>query len=57
MHAVIRRVESGLTIQDLASSNGTWLNGTKLAPYIPVPIKSGDQLLLGKIAIEMKSQI
>ena len=57
MHAVIRRTESGLTLQDLASSNGTWLNGTKLEPYIPEPIKSGDRLLLGEIAIEVKFQM
>jgi len=54
MHAVIRRTETGLTLQDLASSNGTWLNGSKLEPYIPVSLKSGDRLLLGQIGIEVK---
>ena len=36
------------------TSNGTWLNGTKLEPYIPVPLKSDDRLLLGQITIEVK---
>src|SRR5215468_6702664 len=27
MHAVIRRTATGLTVQDLSSSNGSWLNG------------------------------
>lgn len=53
MHAVIRRTDTGLTIQDLSSSNGTWLNNVKLQPYTPSPLKSGDRLLLSQIVIEV----
>src|SRR5260221_4940918 len=56
MHAVIRRSESELIVQDLSSSNGTWLNGYRLEPYTPVPLKSGDRLLLGHISIEVRFQ-
>jgi hypothetical protein len=53
MHAIIRRTGSGLVLQDLASSNGTWLNGVKLQPYIQTPIKSGDHFQVSQIDIEI----
>jgi hypothetical protein len=53
VHAVIRRTENGLTVQDLSSSNGSWLNGVKLEPHAPAALKSGDRLLLSRIMIEV----
>jgi hypothetical protein len=53
VHAVIRRTEHGLTVQDLSSSNGSWLNGVKLEPHAPAALKSGDRLLLSRIMIEV----
>jgi len=55
MHAIIRRTATGLVLQDLASSNGTWLNGTKLQPYVQTSIKSGDRFRLSQIEIEIYS--
>jgi len=52
-HACIFRRGNAVEIEDLASTNGTMLNGTRLAPYLPVPIKDGDQLQLGKLLIEV----
>jgi hypothetical protein len=52
MHAVIRRDEKlGLTVEDLASSNGTWLNGLRLQPYVPNALHTGDILKLSQIEI------
>ena len=52
MHAIIRRDEKlGMVVEDLASSNGTWLNGTRLQPYIPRVLHSGDVLKLSQIEI------
>lgn len=52
MHVVIRRDEKlGLTVEDLASSNGSWLNGVRLQPYVPNILRSGDILRLGQIEI------
>ena len=48
-HAVIRSAEKSLTIQDMSSRNGTWLNSTRLTPYTPVPLKSRDHVLLGDL--------
>lgn len=54
MHAVIHRTASGrLTVEDLLSSNGTALNGVRLAPYMPHPLESGDYLRLGRLGIEV----
>ena len=53
MHAIIRRTDAGLIIEDLASSNGSWLNSQRLRPYIPGPLRSGDHLRLGQIEIEI----
>ncbi len=50
-HAAIRCMEYGLEIEDLASTNGTWLNGEKLAPFIPRSLHSGDHLRLGLLGM------
>jgi FHA domain len=49
LHAMIRRTEVGVVIEDLASLNGTWLNGTPLEPYRPYPLQPGDRLQLGQL--------
>ncbi|MFO7167539.1 MAG: zinc ribbon domain-containing protein [Chloroflexota bacterium] len=38
-------------IEDLDSTNGTSLNGRRLAPRQPQPLRDGDQILLGKLAL------
>lgn len=48
-HLTIRRTDSGLTIFDLGSSNGTWINDTRVPPYTPRPIKPGDHVRLGQL--------
>jgi hypothetical protein len=53
LHAIIRRTDNGLMVEDLASTNGTWLNDAALEPYIGKPLKSGDRLRLGKLVIEI----
>lgn len=54
LHVVIRRTENGLMIEDLASTNGTLLNGAPLDPYSPKPLHSGDHLVLSKLEIEIR---
>jgi signal transduction histidine kinase len=48
-HAELRPSAYGdrWTVRDLNSSNGTWLNGNRVFGQ-PTPIKSGDQLRVGK---------
>jgi sigma-B regulation protein RsbU (phosphoserine phosphatase) len=46
-HAQIVSVANGFQIEDLDSSNGTFLNGSRLTPHTPVPITERDTLEVG----------
>ncbi len=50
-HAIIKRDASGYSIQDIGSTNGTWLNEEKLLPYKSYPLRSGDLIRLGQLGI------
>jgi pSer/pThr/pTyr-binding forkhead associated (FHA) protein len=50
-HAMIRRTETGFDIVDLASTNGTRLNGERLVPHKPYPLASGSQLRFGRMQL------
>jgi len=47
-HAQIERTEEGLTIVDLNSHNGTFVNGTRIRE---VPLRDGDEILIGQTLI------
>lgn len=51
-HAIICREQSVLTVRDLKSTNGTYLNGQKLVPLESRVLRNGDELLIGYL--EMK---
>jgi hypothetical protein len=53
-HARIMRQSGTVVVEDLASVNGTFLNGKRLDPYLPEPLNDGDMLYLGKVMIEIK---
>ncbi|NJN17137.1 MAG: FHA domain-containing protein [Oscillochloris sp.] len=46
-HAEIRYDGTGYTVVDLQSSNGTLLNGLRLPPLQPQPLRPGDQITIG----------
>jgi pSer/pThr/pTyr-binding forkhead associated (FHA) protein len=47
-HALLNRTpDGGLQVRDVGSSNGTRLNGTDLVPLTDMPLKDGDQLIVG----------
>ena len=48
-HAQINYTDAGYTIEDLNSSNGTWLNGNKLEPNQPHALRRGDHIQLGEL--------
>lgn len=52
-HAVIKRTEKGITFEDMGSSNGSWVNGTLVSAYRPLPLTSGDRLRLGQLEMEI----
>ena len=50
-HAMIRRTGSDFEVLDLASRNGTWLNGKQLVPNQPYRFASGSQLRIGQMQL------
>lgn len=51
-HAVIHLENDGMvTLEDLGSTNGTYLNEARLVAGQPSPLHSGDQIRLGRMMI------
>jgi FHA domain-containing protein/zinc ribbon protein len=50
-HAVITRSGKNYLVEDLQSTNGTWLNEVKLAPNKPYDIHNGDLIRFGQLAV------
>jgi hypothetical protein len=46
LHALLERFPAGWCIQDLGSSNGTWLNGERI--WTSQRLRNGDELRLGQ---------
>jgi hypothetical protein len=53
-HARILKREGDVVVEDLGSINGTFINGRRLAPYLPEVLHDGDQLQLGKLLVEVQ---
>ena len=51
-HARIFLDEGQLAVEDLDSTNGTFLNGSRLEPYVSRPLYDGDVLRLGLLKIK-----
>ncbi len=41
-----------VTLVDLGSTNGSWVNGIKVEPHIPVILNNGDIIALGKLILQ-----
>lgn len=50
LHAVIYRARHTLSLADLGSSNGTYLNGEKLLPQQSRVLRDGDEVRFGELA-------
>jgi pSer/pThr/pTyr-binding forkhead associated (FHA) protein len=50
-HAQIVKMDDKYYIEDLGSSNHTWVNDLKLAQGQQEPLKEGDTIKLGKIEL------
>jgi pSer/pThr/pTyr-binding forkhead associated (FHA) protein len=53
LHAAIKLVKNQVVVVDLGSSNGTYLNGMRLSPYIETLVAHGDYIYLGKLKIQV----
>jgi len=52
-HASFAVTDTGLTVQDLGSTNGTQVNGRLLNPNERCPLKDGDEVRLGKLVLNI----
>lgn len=50
-HASISFVDGSFVLEDLNSSNGTWVNENRLAANQPRPLRNGDVIRLGQLII------
>lgn len=48
-HAVIEISQNMCTVQDLGSTNGTWLNEARLPSYVSRMLNSGDMVRFGQV--------
>jgi hypothetical protein len=55
-HATILIEDEGCAVIDLNSTNGTWLNETRLVPHQPHPLQTGDLIRLGHLMIFVSFQ-
>lgn len=55
-HAAIRLQDQQLNLSDLGSSNGTFLNGTRLNAHRPYQVKDGDEIRLGQMVLRVYFQ-
>ena len=53
LHAALRRGDEVLSIVDLDSANGTYLNGQRLAAHQPRLLRDGDEIRLGKLVLHI----
>jgi pSer/pThr/pTyr-binding forkhead associated (FHA) protein len=53
-HAVVRSGPSGLEIEDLGSSNGTWVNDERVAGTRP--LQAGDRVRIGRTSFEVEGE-
>lgn len=52
-HAKISARNSRITIRDLGSANGTFLNEGRLKPDVEYRLRHGDRLMLGKLTLQV----
>lgn len=53
-HALIRVADGKITVEDIGSLNGTYVNrGARLQPGNPVELKSGDEIIIGKTFLKL----
>ncbi len=53
-HAELERVEAGLRVRDLGSTNGTFLNGEQIVDGVAMP---GARLAFGKMVFEVRHEL
>jgi len=53
LHARLIARDNRITIEDLGSSNGTFINNQYLKPYVPYRVRESDVLRLGRLELQV----
>jgi pSer/pThr/pTyr-binding forkhead associated (FHA) protein len=53
-HVKLQPEYERLSVIDLASTNGTWLNGTRIMPNLPVSLQDGDVISLAGLSFAVQ---
>jgi pSer/pThr/pTyr-binding forkhead associated (FHA) protein len=53
-HAIISPQGGGFVLEDLASANGTFVNGRRLQPQAPAPVRHGDEIKFGTLILRFE---
>ncbi|MBZ0280503.1 MAG: FHA domain-containing protein [Anaerolineae bacterium] len=56
LHAVLHRTEGTISIEDMESANGTFVNGRRLIPHQPHLLRDGDEIVLGTLSLRVAFQ-
>ncbi|MDO4705553.1 MAG: FHA domain-containing protein [Comamonadaceae bacterium] len=56
-HAVLRMPAQKVEIEDLGSTNGTYINGDLLEPHTLRPLQLGDAIVIGPYRISLQAQV
>jgi pSer/pThr/pTyr-binding forkhead associated (FHA) protein len=54
-HAVVHRAGASFTIEDMGSTNGTYVNKKRIQPHAPQAIKPGDEVRFGKLSLTVQA--
>jgi len=54
-HAVIHHAGADYTVEDMGSTNGTFINKKRIQPHAPETIKPGDEVRFGKLSLSVKA--
>lgn len=52
-HARLILRDNRVTLEDLSSANGTYINGRRINPLVPTRVRDADQIKLGNLAIQV----
>ena len=55
-HAVLQQGGRGWELVDMGSTNGTWLNGVRVAPMLGFPVKKGDCIVVPGLEMRVEEE-
>ncbi len=54
-HAIIHHIGADYTVEDMGSTNGTFINRKRIQPHAPEALKPGDEIRFGKVTLSVKA--